>query len=705
MSNIDDQMSAEKPDETSPNEGMRPAGAAFALDIDEDVRNEILTYLLSELDEVRGARVEREKKWLKWRRQREAIPESTPAEHSLSNASRIEPPLSQIHAQTAYAKVKGYYDTGKPWFWQAKSASDDPNDHDDAKLLTKYLGLLASSQMDLNMEKVKRVVSDEATFMGFLMVKVVWDTLEWQFKSDDESGVNQTLKMIFHDGPSIIPISQEDVYYPPFWDEVQRMPWIGHELHMPLHEFENKVAQGYYDAPKDDHGLEIDPKSWLRESFTDSEMANEKMRGFTPRAPKVIDLMEFHFFWDIDDDGTWEDLIFTIHVASRTIVRKVFNSIAEREFESFGFIPRSFMLESRGVGQICEGLQDEASGTHRLRNDGMKLSSIKMMAIRRAVLRENKNTIYQGKIWVTENPKEDMSPITLGEVPASSLQSENLVWTLASQAVGVSSPDRGFADPTLGSRDTARGQQMRMQQSQGIMSTIIESMSESWARVGMLVVFQLVRNVKRVIWNERQLGRLKDDEITRLEKILSMPMSEVPRRLKFEIYTTDIEHNFQTRRDTIMQLMQMTFQAQPQLLQLAQALFGPQGMQMKQAAPEAWNQMLQVYVGSVNLLKESYTFADINDTENYLQDVSALEKFVQMLRAQNAQQIQALDAAQNRGGVNGGMGSQGNAGGPAGAGGIPSGGGGFGAGAGAPGPAGGAVPEENAGAGPGSAGQ
>jgi hypothetical protein len=530
------------------------------------------------------------------------------------------------------------------------------------------------------------------------MVKVVWDTLEWQFKSDDESGIDQTMKMIFHDGPSIIPISQEDIYYPPFWDEVQRMPWIGHELHMPLHEFENKIAQGYYDAPTDMNGLEIDPKTWLRESFTDSEMANEKMRGFAPRAPKVIDLMEFHFFWDIDSDGTWEDLIFTIHVNSKSIVRKVYNSIAEREFESFGFIPRSFMLESRGVGQICEGLQDEASGTHRLRNDGMKLSSIKMMAIRRAVLRENKNTIYQGKIWVTENPKEDMTPISLGEVPASSLQSENLVWTLASQAVGVSSPDRGFADPTLGSRDTARGQQMRMQQSQGIMSTIIESMSEAWARVGMLVVFQLVRNVKRVVWNERQLGRLKDEEIVRLERILSMPISEVPRRLKFEIYTTDIEHNYQTRRDTMMKLMEMTFQAQPQLIQLSQALFGPQGMQLKQAAPMAWEQMLQVYVGSVNLLKEVYTFADFTDTENYLQDVSMLEKLIQTMRATNAQQMQSLDAVRNQGGMNGGIGSQTNPGGPAGPGAGPA-----GAGAGNPGGIAGAeVPGQNEGAGAGA---
>jgi len=696
MSTLDEQTKTqETEDDTEP---KRPESTSLAVELSPEKEEEIVGYLLDELERARSERSVRVKKWQKWRRQREAVPEGVPAEHSLSNASRIEPPLTQIHAQTAYAKVKGYYDTGKPWFWQAKSASDDPEDHEDAKLITKYLGLLANSQMDLNLDKVKRIVSDEATFMGLLMVKVVWDTLEWRFKGDD----NQTQTMTFHDGPSIIPISQEDTYYPPFWDEVQRMPWVAHELHMPLHEFQNKIAQGLYDEPMDNSGREIDVKTWLREDPTDSEEASAKIRGFSFSRTGVIDLMEFHFFWDIDDDGTWEDLIFTIHCPTKTIVRKTFNGIAAREFEAFGYIPRSFMLESRGVGQICEGLQDEASGTHRLRNDGMKLATIKMLAIRRAVLRENKNTIYQGKVWVTENPEKDMNAFSMGEVPPSSLQSENLAWSLAAQAVGISSPDRGFADPTLGTRDTFRGQEMRMEQSQGIMSTTIESTSESWSRVGLLVIFQLVRNKDRVIWNERQLKRLSDDDITRLDRILSMNISDVPRRFKFEIYTTDIEHSYEARKDTVVQLAELTFQAQPQLVQLSQAVFGPQGTQLRMAAPDAWAQLLEIYVGSVNLLKEIYTFADFTDTENYLQDVSKYEKLIQMLRAQNDQQMKALDAIRNQnGGMNAGFGGPGaqaigaNVQGQAPGGPRAVGGGAPGAG----------IPQANAGAGPGALGQ
>jgi hypothetical protein len=648
------------------NVGSRPEISDLGIEVSDDKRKEILDYLIAEFNQSITARAERSKQWIKWRKQREARPEPIAGEHAIESGSRIQPPLTQIHAQTAYSKVKGYWDTSKKEFWQVSSSGNDPNDHDDAKLLTKYFGILANSANDLNISKIKRNVADEATFIGFIAVKVTWETLEWKFKSFDKGATTPSTKsMIYHDGPSIIPIPQEDVYYPPYWDDLQRMPWIAHELHYPLHEFENKVREGFYNEPIDAEGAAIEPKNWIRTSFTESETASEKLRGYSSDSPDVLDLVEFHFFWDIDDDGIWEDLIWTVHIDSRTVVRMRYNGVAAREFVSFGFVPRSFMLESRGVGQICEGLQDEVSGTHRLRNDGMKLSAVKMLAVRRAVLRENKNSIYQGKIWIADNPREDMQAIAMGEVPSSSLESENMVWSMTSQAVGISSVDRGFSDPTLGTRDTFKGQQMRLAQSENIMSTIIETANESWSQVGMLVFFQLVMNADRVIYNERRLMRLSSDEIERLQRILTIPMDEVPRRLKFNIYTTDIEHSYEAKRDTIMQLMQLTFQVQPQLVQLANVVFGVQGLQLKQQSPEAWTQLLEVYVGSVNLLKEVYQFADFVDTENYLQDVSKYEKLLEMLKANNAQQIAALNAAMNQnGGTNGG--AIGGAGQPAG---------------------------------------
>ena len=188
-----------------------------------------------------------------------------------------------------------------------------------------------------------------------------------------------------------------------------------------------------------------------------------------------------------------------------------------------------------------------------------------------------------------------------------------------------------------------------------------------------------------------------------LQSMLAVNIAEVPRRFKFEIYTTDIEHCYEMKRDTLVKLMELTFQAQPQLLQLSQFVFGPQGMQMRQAAPDAWAQALQIYVGAQNTLSEIYKFADFDDVENYLPDVSKYQKLIEMLRAQNAAQVAMLEQMQRgQGGA--------NAQGAIGANGQPVGGGtgpGMAPGGGAPGGGPGSLPAPAGygGAGPGVGGQ
>ena len=45
-----------------------------------------------------------------------------------------------------------------------------------------------------------------------------------------------------------------------------------------------------------------------------------------------------------------------------------------------------------------------------------------------------------------------------------------------------------------------------------------------------------MRNASRVIYNERKLQRLTDEEITRLQSMLAVNIAEVPRRFKLRVY-------------------------------------------------------------------------------------------------------------------------------------------------------------------------
>jgi hypothetical protein len=79
----------------------------------------------------------------------------------------------------------------------------------------------------------------------------------------------------------------------------------------------------------------------------------------------------------------------------------------------------------------------------------------------------NGEELFPGKILINDSDTEIKS-LQLGEVYPSSLQAEDKTWQLAAQATGQSEVQRGFGDPTLGQRDTFRGQQMRLASAKGI---------------------------------------------------------------------------------------------------------------------------------------------------------------------------------------------------------------------------------------------
>ena len=139
--------------------------------------------------------------------------------------------------------------------------------------------------------------------------------------------------------------------------------------------------------------------------------------------------------------------------------------------------------------EICEILQDEVEGIRDVRNDNSKIANMRAFrATRGAVVQQNGERIFPGKIWITET-ENDIGTLQLGEVYPSSIQSEDQVWNNAAQATGLSEVQRGFSDPVLGTRDTYRGQAMRMQQAKGMFSTIADGMRASYNELGLLIFF------------------------------------------------------------------------------------------------------------------------------------------------------------------------------------------------------------------------
>ena len=580
-------------------------------------------------------------KWIKWRNHIEAVPRPRDKNSPLVNASSVNPPLTQVHCQGMAANVIDYFSADP--FWNAKNLQQDDDSYNKAVFLTRYLAMLAQSPSDLDLPSKLRIIGTEVANLGRCVVKIPYTVLQHRYRKNttDSTDVSESAGVVtvtVHDGPELVPIPQEDIYYPKEWSDVQQMPWIGHLIRLPEHELMARKADGTWDADAVDMVLKNEMTTTTMEQRAADIIAG---RSNMPRKG-VYEIIEFYFYYDADGDGYVEDHIWTIGRHSGAVLRKEYNTLGQRPFEIFLFHERPYEKTGRGVAQICEPLQDELEGMHNVRNDNMKIANMRMFEMKRSHAMANGEELYPGKIWLTDTPGS-IRPIQLGDVYPSTMQDIQYEWQIAAQATGLSEVQRGFADPTLGQRDTFRGQQMRMNASRGIFGVIADGMARSFNRVGMLVLHQLIINAPRVIARENELQRLSQDEMQMLQALLTTDIESAPAKFAFYVKTGDIDAQQGAIIQMIQQVTQMYSVWAQQSTPLAMQLFGPQGQQLKTAAPDAYDHMLAVYVGSTRLLERLMKVSGIQDADNYVPQTAQFEVLLKALEAVSEQQARSME--------------------------------------------------------------
>lgn len=586
---------------------------------------EMLTdYLKGEYDTAKSEMDPRNQKLIKWRKNMEAIAADAPKNNPFKGSSNVTIPVTQMITQSLVAKVLGSFDAREP-LWDIQSLRSDEADVKRFKTVGKYLNLLAKSPTDLNMEQALQDLVYETVLSGGSFPKVTWTIEKWRVKT----GADSDQEIVLHDGPEVIVMPLEKVKYRRGIGKISRLPWIAIDTPLTEVELRKRVSDGIY--PIDAVEIIIGDK---RTSPDELEEQAQRAETFdSGETTPLYDISEFWVYWDIDGSGVPVDLFITMHVPSGTVLKQQYNMIGMRSIVNSKFVHRPNSLTGRGTGQMTESSQDEVTSIHNMRNDNMKIANMKMFAVKRTGAFKNKEEIYPGKTIVVDNPREDFIPIQMGEVYPSSLQAENQSMSYAQRAVGLSDTQMGFADQTMKSRDTVRGQAMRVQQGDSVLSGAVMGLRTVLSQVGMLVWIQCVANKDRVMARERLAKRLTDEELNELEEALNITVPEVPMRMAFLVKVTDAERTFEQQRMNMMTMTQLFGQFSQQSIPLAMQLYSPQGTQMKQQAPELYNFMGRLLTGNVKMMENIFRFFDIQNTKDYLPDSVRMDQTMEMMEA------------------------------------------------------------------------
>lgn len=589
--------------------------------IPEGEIEDVIKGLKEQFEAVKADTDFRNQKVAKWRKAMEALASDAPKQHPYKNASNVTIPVTQSITQSLAAQVTGMFVARDP-LWNVEPMDTSEAELRKVKVIEKYLNLLLKNPYDIGMDWIKDMAFETILTGGAFPIPS-YDVSAWRVKTPE----GEDKDVVWHDGPAVRVMPIEKVYYPRGIGDIARLPWIAIERTMTETELKERGARGIYDAD----AVEKVMASKRTSPTTTEEQEQTAEFGNSGESAGVFDITEIYFFYDVDKTGIPVDLFFTVDFNTGAVLKQQYNTLGARSIVNAKYIHRPRALVGRGTGQMTESLQAEITTTHNLRIDNSKLAGMKMFAVKTGSWRTSKREIFPGAVWEFDTPAEDIRPISIGEVYPSSLQNEQLAWGLAQKAVGLSDTQMGFADATLGSRDTARGQAMRMQRGDNILGSVVEGLKTTISMLGMLVWLHCVANKDRVIARETKAARLTQDELDILKEALEVELAEVPMRLKFVVRTTEAEKTYEQRRMNVMTLSQLYSQYAQQTVPLAMQLYGPQGQQIKQQAPELWNYLGRILVGSGKLMEDIFKFFGTMDVNNYIPDSEKMDQLLDML--------------------------------------------------------------------------
>lgn len=590
---------------------------------DEDEK-EIREYILSETEQVlEGTERERMIQDIEtWRRQREARPEREHKDFPWPKASNIVPPLALTNTNTMYAMLKGSLGQRKP-FWTIET--EDPQLRDEASAATMFFDTLAESRNHLNLREVNDQIFYDTVSLGTQFVKIPWTTKTWNFKRRGPGGEPVRVSKVVKDSPEVIPIPMEDFITRPFWPNIQRAPWVTHQVWLMEHELLNREADGIYQNVEEvlKRGASDLPE-WRMKQL-------ERMGIEVGKDTKMYAVHETYLYWDVDGDGYPEDIILWIDPITGTILRSEYNDLGVRPIVRVPYFQRPGELYSMGVGWMTQHLQDAFTTLMNTYINGQMLAAYQMYVYKRGAGIGPNEIFRPAKALGTDDPKNDFIPLKFPDLSYGMMQLMLMVKELSDRAVGASDALMGFENQTTRSRTTASGTMFLAQQGARTFAAVRASVDAAYSQIGQIIMFQLIRNRERT---QRNLLKLVPvDQREALSRLLDREVEDIPNNFQFRVQTTEVEKTEEARRESVLKMIELYTLYGKQVFSFLPMVYNPQ------VPPQIQQVAQKFFTGATNLMEKTFNFFGEENTDDYLPYIRDIEMIQSAIARMKDQQI------------------------------------------------------------------
>jgi hypothetical protein len=407
-------------------------------------------------------------------------------------------------------------------------------------------------------------------------------------------------QVVLHDGPKPEFIPLEDF----FWStdanttqDLQSCEWVAQRFYTTWKQLKEAELSGDY--------IDVERiRTAKRTQFKDSETDMQAITGEQPEDPGDYELYEVWASYPIDENGTLAEIVVTIHLETRTIIRAVYNFYRhqERPFHMIKFFPRETSLLGIGLVEMLSDIQEEVTAIHRNRLDNATLANAKVYK-RTTGANVQFDEIYPGAIIDVET-ETDLTNMDMGVEHSSLLVEEQHTIVIGEKRSGVSDYSAGRESSAIGSRATATSTMALIREGNKRFQFLIREVRKALTDIGHQIVslYQQFAPDREVFY---ELFSQKDQQM--FQQIMQLPPEYSRANIVIDVKALDDDNNKEIQQQAYMMMLKVLQETYMQIGNAMMIIGNPQAPPAVQGLAQ---QGAQAASKMIERLLEAFEFKD-----------------------------------------------------------------------------------------------
>lgn len=574
--------------------------------LDKRTIDNLVQWLTYELDRARSERSPMEQDWIRYQRVYRARPENPNKDFPFKGAANFVVPVAATDVDITVAGVMGTI-MSSPNIWTTEALRPDWINL--AARTEEYLEYAQETQLKMYKTLVEWITEIVKLGTGILKQRYLREekrVLEWRETQTGLSGgqpqvLQQMVRKIISNRPEVKRVALANFYVPGTATSIADAGWCAERLELSWTQLEARVRAGIYSA---DFIAKVGAH-WRgqqsRTQYHNYQSAQEQLDNFLPGQRDKFEIFEFWTDYDILRDGEPQSVVCTIHLPTMSYGRADFNPFfhQEKPYSDARFLVQEGRFYGIGLIEMQEAIQDVISTMQCQRVDNATIRNTTLLKARRGSGVRADEPIWPGRIFIVDNPAEDLVPMPMGYPAESTLDDENQLLSYAQRRGGVSDWQAGGAGQPALSYSTATTTVEMLKQGKMKLDQFIREVDRALSETGQRVV-ELLQQYDQAGVPYLVMG---DQDGAVVQQVLQFPLDTIRLGIAVKVTSTNAQANRETKIRTDQIIFGTVTQAYQQMFQAMTIVVNPQvppalrmlAFQMIQGGTTLVRQILDAY--------------------------------------------------------------------------------------------------------------